>query len=87
MTGSNMLLISNEKYFQISYSSSRFSYVCVKKTKSTITDKPGSVCVLVHKIKHIVQLWKYQFLNNTTMVKSVPINILKCDISVIKLIL
>ena len=45
----------------------------------------ASVCVLANKIKHILRLWKYQFINITKMAQSESINILKFDISVIKL--
>ena len=74
-------------YFQTDYRFSWFSYICVKKNKKNNYDKPASMCVLVHKINHILKLWKYQFLNNTTMVKSESTNILKRDVSVSKLIL
>ena len=45
----------------------------------------ASVCVLTNKVKHILRLWKYQFINITTMAQSESINILKFDISVVKL--
>ena len=44
-----------------------------------------SICILTNKIKHILRLWKYQFINITKMAQSESINILKFDISVIKL--
>ena len=53
--------------------------------KRDITDKAASVCVLTNKIKHILRLWKCQFINITKMAQSESINILKFDISVIKL--
>ena len=53
--------------------------------KRAITDKATSVCVLTNKINHILRLWKYQFINITKMAQSESRNILKFDISVIKL--
>ena len=49
-----------------------------------VTDKGASVCVLTNKIKHILRLWKYQFINIIKMAQSESIKILKLDISVIK---
>ena len=43
------------------------------------------MCVLTNKIKYILRLWKYQFINKTKMAQIESINILKFDISVIKL--
>ena len=61
-----------------------FLCMCYKKAKRTVIDKAASVGVLGNKIKQILRLRKYQFINNTTIGKSESINILKFDISVIK---
>ena len=53
--------------------------------KRAVTDKAASMCVLTNKVKHIPRLWKYRFINITKMAQSESINILKFDISVIKL--
>ena len=50
-----------------------------------ITDKAASVCVLTNKKKHFLRLWKYQLVNIIKMAQSESINIIKFDISVIKL--
>ena len=55
------------------------------KPKRAITGKAANVCILTNKIKHILRLWKYQFINITKMAQSESISILKFDISVIKL--
>ena len=62
-----------------------YCVACVIQPKWTFTEEAARVYVLANKIKHILRLWKYQFINITKMAKSESINILKFDISVIKL--
>ena len=75
-----MLVISTEMYLTL-----EFLMILRYTTKKSITDDAGSVCLLTNKIKHILRLWKYQFINITKMAQSESINILKFDISEIKL--
>ena len=63
----------------------RVSHDSVIYKQKAITDKASSACVLTNKIKHILRLWKYQFINITKMAQSESINILTFDISVINL--
>ena len=63
----------------------RVSHDSVIYKQKAITDKASSACVLTNKIKHILRLWKYQFINITKITQSESINILTFDFSVIKL--
>ena len=75
-----MLVISTESCFRL-----EFLMILWYTTKKGITEESASVSALTNKIKHILRLWKYQFINITNVAQNESINILKFDFSVIKL--